>query len=167
MKRILKYILLASAAGLLLLSFIGASYSDNGATCASCHEMSVSVEKWTQSAHEGIECARCHAGPGKEGMLEAKSDGVGQVARHFYAQMLKKPIEPGELHAQVPDDRCLSCHKITEIKPFNKAMDHQLHTDASFGCLDCHRRTAHGNYEERKVPRDNPRCQKCHGNGQV
>ncbi|WP_366923719.1 NapC/NirT family cytochrome c [Metallumcola ferriviriculae] len=162
MRKILNYILLGAAIALLVFIFIGASYADNGKACMSCHEMKVPVEKWTNSAHEGIECMVCHAEPGWKGLVAAKSTGLGEVTKHLLAEVLAEPIDPAAIHAQVSTDKCLGCHVVAELKPFNKAVDHQLHLDANFDCFDCHRRTAHGNYEERQVRKDKERCLKCH-----
>ncbi len=162
MKKVFGYIILAAAVGLIIFIFAGASYSNNGETCKGCHEMKVPVEKWAKSAHEGIECMTCHARPTWGGLLKAKASGVGEVARHLVLAVLKKPVDPALIHARVSPERCRKCHKIEDIRPFNKRMDHQLHLDASFTCIDCHSRTAHGTYEERKVLTDRQRCQKCH-----
>lgn len=159
MRKILLYLIAVLCLGLAGFTLAGAVYSEKPDFCTRCHEMQVPVEKLAKSPHEGIECIYCHAELNWPGMLEQKFKGLRNLLKKGVAP---ENIDAALIYSRVPAERCRGCHDNDEIQA-TEHMDHRLHLYAGFTCMDCHSRTAHGTYEERRVTwEERQRCQKCH-----
>ncbi|GAW93844.1 cytochrome c3 family protein [Calderihabitans maritimus] len=155
-QKTLLLIILISLVGLGVVGFASLEYTSRPQFCSSCHEMKPMYESWANSSHLTVDCLECHAEPGFTGLIKTKMGALRQVAEHF------KGVDPADIVAEVPSERCTSCHEIEKIKPDNPKFSHQLHLTVNFDCMDCHSRVVHGP-EEKKIPDPSrPECAKCH-----
>ncbi len=105
------------------------------AFCNSCHEMTPFYEAWTAGPHASVDCVTCHVDPGLAAQVSHKAVALQEVYIHF----TQDPTFPGS--AEVPDDRCLSCHGGT-IDPGIADFDHETHR-AGKTCVSCHSGVGH------------------------
>jgi hypothetical protein len=138
--------------------------STNEKVCGSCHIMRPYIAMWQNSSHAGVPCVRCHAE-----WRYAISETYLRYALGLYTTQLR---------AEVPDDRCLSCHEHQELdtdKPFLKNIhfSHKNHLgEARRGkrlhCTSCHSGTGVAVAEaghETHVKVDEAVCFTCHFKG--
>lgn len=119
MKKRTRNILIGSAVAVALAAAVGGSYAAwNGAdpakTCARCHEVAPSHEKWLGSAHADVTCIECH-GTALES-LRSFGEKSGMVVRHFTAPLGGHRAGNEEIvlsERQVLDisARCGECHR--------------------------------------------------------
>ena len=79
-------------------------------TCARCHEISPSHEKWTSSAHAEVNCIECH-GTALSNGLSSLSDKAGMVYHHFTKDQYNDDIHLTEKQALEISDNCAKCHR--------------------------------------------------------
>lgn len=124
---------------------------DDPVFCRSCHTMEKAWDRWSQSAHNKVNCHSCH-----------ESSPVESFEQVFkYA--ISKPDEVNK-HALVSDEACKKCHESNDprwIQVENTA-GHKVHAvDQRISCLKCHSVTVHNFEPPAKI------CLACHGNSEV
>ena len=147
-----KIIIIISGILLLILAFL-ASYSRWNAaspakTCASCHEISHSVDYWAGSAHRDIACMECHGTALSEGLHSLKEKG----AMVFHHIGRSKPDHVGISEDQLMDvmQRCKGCHQ-TEYAKWNSGGHAMNYSDVFLNSVH---NKAEPIYED---------CLRCHG----
>lgn len=143
---------------ILLLCFFGLIFLFGGyaqwnsanpdKTCASCHEISPSVNDWHNSAHRNVGCTECHGTAMTNGIhsLKEKADMVfshlGEKKEHEEIRMTEKQVL--EL-----SDKCAKCHQTEYAKWLSGGHSanyadifmngkHNLEEQPYWGCLRCH-----------------------------
>ncbi len=147
-----KLIFLGSIILLLVIAFFAFYTHWNAAspakTCASCHEITQSVDLWAGSAHRNIACKECHGTALSEGLHSLEEKG-NMVFHHI----LK--TEPGKIRITEEQrlevmNRCKGCHE-TEYAKWNSG-GHAMNYSEVF------LNTAHNKAEP--IHED---CLRCHG----
>jgi hypothetical protein len=149
---------------LVLLHGVFYFVSTNEKVCGSCHIMRPYIAMWQNSSHAGVACVRCHTE-----WRYAISETYLRYALGLFTTQLR---------AEVPDQRCLSCHEHQELdtdKPFLKNIhfSHKNHLgEARRGkrlhCTSCHSGTGVAVAEaghETHVRVDEAVCFTCHFKG--
>lgn len=148
----MKKIFILSTSLILIVVILLASYSRwNKAapskTCASCHEISRSVELWTGSTHRNIACNECHGTALSEGIHSLKEKGA--MVFHHNSELKPEDIKISEDQRMKVMERCNECHQ-TEYARWNSgghAMNysevllnkaHNKTETISEDCLRCH-----------------------------
>jgi hypothetical protein len=148
----MKKVLITGSILLLLVVVLLASYSRWNAasptkTCASCHEISHSVDLWSGSTHRNIACKECHGTALSEGLHSVHEKGV-MVFNHLGK---KRPDDIRMSEVQLLDvmQRCKSCHQ-TEYSKWNSGGHainysevflnsvHNKNETINEDCLRCH-----------------------------
>ncbi len=78
-------------------------------TCASCHEISPSVDEWQNSAHRNIRCTQCHGTALSNGLHSLKEKG-NMVFTHWGKETNPEDIRLTEQQALDLSARCAGCH---------------------------------------------------------
>lgn len=78
-------------------------------TCASCHEISPSVDEWHTSAHRNIRCTECHGTALSNGIHSLKEKG-NMVFSHLGGKKQAEEIRMTEKQVLKLSDRCTKCH---------------------------------------------------------
>lgn len=131
--------------------------------CRSCHNMEPYYQSWKTSAHKDIDCTECHMTPGVRGTIQAKTQGLSQMAKYFTGTAGTLPW------AEVEDASCLrsGCHEARLLEgkvDFNGiAFDHTPHLTKmrrgkQLKCTSCHSQVVMG--EHMKVTAST--CVLCH-----
>ena len=148
----MKKILFTCSIILLLVAALLVSYSRWNAaspkrTCASCHEISNSVNIWTESTHRNIACKECHGTALSEGIHSLKEKSA--MLFHHNSNLKPEDIKITEVQRLEVMQRCTGCHQ-TEYAKWNSgghAMNYSevflnpVHNKAetiSEDCLRCH-----------------------------
>lgn len=79
-------------------------------TCASCHEISPSVNEWQHSAHREVKCTECHGTAFSNGIHSLKEK-TGMILTHFGQQKKKEDIRLTEQQVLEISDKCAGCHQ--------------------------------------------------------
>ena len=150
--------------GLLVLHGVFYVVSADPRVCAACHIMGPYVEMWKNSSHKDVACVKCHSE-----WRFAISETYLKYAVGLYTTQLR---------AEVPDERCLSCHEHQELdsdRTFlgNIHFSHANHLgEARRGkrlhCTSCHSGTGVAVAEaghETHVKVDESVCFTCHFKG--
>jgi len=135
-----------------LVTIIGGYSQWNSAnpdkTCASCHEISPSVNEWHDSAHRNIRCTLCHG--------TALSNGIHSMKEK--ANMLFTHLGEGKSHEEIRmtekqvlelSERCTKCHQSEYAKWKSGGHSanyadifmngkHNLEEPPYWACLRCH-----------------------------
>ena len=101
------------------VSFAGVKtyeYTESSEFCGTlCHTMDPQYTLYEHSAHENVECAKCHIGPGASFFVKSKVDGMRQLyamASHTYSRPIKSPV-----HSLRPSrETCETCHTPSSFK---------------------------------------------------
>lgn len=155
--------------------------------CTNCHLMDGAWERWSESAHAGITCVKCHPGNLQTdlrhgffaliGRTEVRGDaGVDQHACEGCHLEGKDPKWPKiaataghEVHSDKEHLTCVGCHASTEhvSRPASEVC-HDCHEQAvvigkmtEVHCLDCHNFLAQGSNLEPSAET----CRGCHREG--
>ena len=116
-------------------------------TCASCHEISHSVDVWGGSTHRNIACKECHGTALSEGLHSLKEKGA--MVFHHIGKFNPDNVRISEVQRLDVMKRCIACHQ-TEYTKWNSgghAMDYSevflnpVHNKAETiydDCLRCH-----------------------------
>jgi hypothetical protein len=79
-------------------------------TCARCHEVSPTHERWKTSAHAGVSCIDCH-GTAVSGGFHSLSEKMNMVLIHFTEEKTNDEIRLSEAQRLQINDRCIACHQ--------------------------------------------------------
>jgi len=152
------------AAALLLVHGVFYFASTNEKVCATCHIMRPYIEMWKNSSHQDVACVKCHSE-----WRFAISETYLRYALGLYTTQLR---------AEVPDERCLSCHEHQDLDSDemflrNIHFSHANHLgEARRGkrlhCTSCHSGTGVAVAEaghETHVKVDESVCFTCHFKG--
>ena len=148
----MKKILIISLIPLLIIAVLLASYSGWNAaspakTCASCHEISHSVNTLTESTHRNIACSECHGTALSEGIHSLTEKAA--MLFHHNSEITPEDIKVTEEQRLEMMQRCKGCHQ-TEYARWNSgghSMNYSevflnpVHNKAetlSEDCLRCH-----------------------------
>jgi hypothetical protein len=143
-----------SAAVLFILLLMMAGYAGWNAanperTCASCHEITPSLEVWQQSAHREVTCADCHGTAFGNGFHSLREK-TRMLFAHFKEQEVTHRIRLDEEGVFEVMEACTRCHQ-EEFKSWLSGGHSATYADIF---LD----TAHNRME-----RPYPDCFRCHG----
>ena len=111
----LKRILLIFVPIALVLIFMFGGYTQwNSAhpdkTCASCHEISPSVNQWQHSAHREVGCTECHGTALSNGVHSLKEK-ANMVFTHLGKGKSPEEIRMTEQQVLEISDKCAKCHQ--------------------------------------------------------
>ena len=127
-------------------------------TCASCHELRASHERWSTSAHAEVHCVECHGTAFSEG-FHSLSEKVGMVVTHFTKSVSNDDIKLNEEQMLRVADRCAACHQaeyagwmrsghaVTYGEIFEDST-HNAMEKPYWDCLRCHGMFYEGNIHE-------------------
>ena len=79
-------------------------------TCAKCHEIVHSHERWKTSAHANVRCIECH-GTAFSGGLKSFSGKMNMVYVHFTQSKYNDEIRLKESDVLEVHNRCIVCHQ--------------------------------------------------------
>src|ERR1035437_5169893 len=115
-----KTLVISSVFLLLLVAFLAfyAHWSEASPTntCASCHEISHSVDLWTESTHRNIACKECHGTALSEGIHSLKEK--GGMLFHHNNNIKPEDVKISEDQRLKVMERCTGCHQ-TEYAKWN------------------------------------------------
>lgn len=141
-KKVKPWVWIVVLVALVAIGFGAWEYTSTPGFCRSCHEISVSVVGFEESAHADVAgCMDCHADEGFVGEAVAHIGGIQEAYVHF----TESPAE-GEIRGFVPAERCLKCHE----KDWDELPE--THPTRDSLCGVCHRDTAHTNPKPLYVP---------------
>lgn len=108
-----RYILLITG-GLFLWIVVGSYVTwnrlDPEFSCAHCHEVAPSHQKWQTSAHAGVSCTDCHGTALSEGFHSLKEK-TGMLFTHLTENKKNEDIHLTERQVLALSDRCIQCHQ--------------------------------------------------------
>lgn len=120
------------------LAFIGSALAtDKSSFCGTCHEMKPYNDAWAKGPHaKEAECIDCHVNHPLPERFAHKFVALKEVWAHFTGDTLfPRPTPP-----EVPDARCLRCHK--DLPAMVGEFPHGLHAKKG-ACQGCHYDTGH------------------------
>lgn len=79
-------------------------------TCASCHEITPSLEIWQISTHREINCQECHGTAFSNG-LHSIREKAGMVFAHAGQQPVQSELHLTEAQVIETMERCVNCHQ--------------------------------------------------------
>ncbi len=92
------------------LSYSSVRYMETPNFCgATCHVMKPEYAAYEVSAHSKVDCVACHVGPGANGFMRAKVNGVRQVV-HVALNSYPRPIPEPLDRLRPATETCESCH---------------------------------------------------------
>ena len=157
-------VIVVSVVVVLLGTIYGIRKTSQPLLCYACHEMRYEYRTWSQSGHKNVNCEVCHVHPSIPGMVSAKVKGLGMVIKHITTP--QERLERTVITAEVPDLRCLLCHKdIRQKETMNYhslKITHRMHLDRGYHCTDCHANLVHGGNAPAKNTPTMEVCFKCH-----
>jgi len=107
--------------------------------CLSCHLMQDPFQRFARSAHRGLGCKACH------------QPNIITRARMALTQIVENPDSLAS-HAEVPNDRCASCHIQGDPKRWeiiSNTVGHKIHLESEdstlqgLECVECHSASIH------------------------
>ena len=127
-------------------------------TCAQCHEVSPSYEKWTTSAHAEVTCTECH-GTALSNGLSSLSDKAGMVYHHFTKDQYNDDIHLTEQQVLEISNNCAKCHRAehagwlagghaVNYKEIFMDSEHNAMEKPYWDCLRCHGMFYDGNIHD-------------------
>ena len=87
----------------------GASATSDDSFCLSCHDVPEFKENFEATPHAQVGCINCHG----DGFIKDKVKGASKAFSTITGQL--DPNDYSAIKAEVPNDRCLSCHNIDNI----------------------------------------------------
>lgn len=163
--------------------FAASKYSENGRTCASCHQVHAAAVAVPEAGFARLsdavknatpvgsgKCATCHSDPhpglaksrhapvmsaGREGCEGCHGPGSAHAASSGRKSLI---LAPARLEPPDRDALCLQCHRATSSPA---AWASAPHGAAGMSCLECHDAFAPAGQPARRPEPD--LCAKCHG----
>jgi nitrate/TMAO reductase-like tetraheme cytochrome c subunit len=127
----------AGAAAIAVVAFGGYTVYDytmnNPAFCRSCHTMEAAWTRWASSEHRKVDCHACH------------QQSIAESARQVVTFAVRRPERVGK-HAEVPAERCQTCHTGGDPRWRQVAATagHDVHAAArGIECVTCHSTAVH------------------------
>ena len=145
-------IIIASGLALLLLlavGYAGWNASSPDRTCASCHEISPSVEIWQQSAHRDVGCLDCHGSALGNGFHSLREK-TRMVFNHLKEKEGKVIPALDEEGVMVVMKACTGCHQ-DEYRNWKAGGHSATYSDIFL------------NEKHNAMERPYPDCLRCHG----
>ena len=159
----MKKIIIISLTAVVLILIVSGSYiSWNRAnpdyTCAKCHEIAPSHERWKTSAHANIHCIECHGSALSEG-FNSLSEKTNMVFTHFTKDKANYDIRLNEKQVLGLHNRCISCHQAehagwlasghaVNYKEIFMDSVHNAKEKPYWDCLRCHGMFYDGNIQD-------------------
>jgi hypothetical protein len=152
-KRIRKYffislLTLISILVLMLTGYTVWNTTDPSKTCASCHEIRNSYERWTISAHRNFDCKTCHGTALSTGINSLK-ESTNRLKRHLQEDFVED-INLNEKQVGRMVGRCRECHQ-DEFAKWTSGGHSMRFTDVFL------------NADKNKREPINEQCLRCHG----
>ncbi len=119
---------------------------NNPAFCRSCHIMETAWTRWSTSEHRKVDCHSCH------------EQSITESARQVITFAVRRPERVGK-HAEVPADRCASCHASGNSvwRQIAATAGHQVHAiGKKIECVTCHSTSIH------RLKPSTDICANCH-----
>ncbi len=127
-------------------------------TCAQCHEVKPTHERWAKSAHAEISCTECHGTAISNGMHSLKEK-VGMVVSHFSKNVRNADIKMNEAQRLDVSARCVNCHRAEAAgwksgghsTTYANIFEDKIHNAAEkpyWECLRCHGMFYDGNIND-------------------
>ena len=136
-----------------VLAFLFGGYSSWTAanpqkTCASCHEISSSVNEWQHSAHRDVRCTECHGSALSNGFHSIKEK-ANMVFTHLGKEVNHEDIQMTEKQILDISEKCAKCHQSEYAKWSTGGHSanysdifmngkHNLDEAPYWACLRCH-----------------------------
>lgn len=114
--------------------------------CRSCHIMETAWTRWNTSEHRNVDCHACH----EQSVFESARQVITFATRH--------PERVGR-HAEVPAERCATCHESGNPawRQVAATAGHQIHAvQKKIECVTCHSTSVHRLRPSSEV------CANCH-----
>jgi hypothetical protein len=92
------------------IAYAGWNNANPEYTCAQCHEVAPSHEKWLSSAHAKVQCTECHGTAMSDGLHSLKEK-TGMVFTHLFDDKRNEDIHLTEEQVLAISDRCATCHQ--------------------------------------------------------
>lgn len=138
------------AAGVAVVAYGGFTAYDytmnNPVFCRSCHTMEVAWTRWASSEHNRVDCHSCH------------EQSITASARQVITFVVRRPERVGK-HAEVPAERCQTCHTSgdPQWRQVAATAGHEVHAAAKkIECVTCHSTAIHRLKPSSQV------CANCH-----
>ena len=126
-----------AVSGIAVVAFGGYTVYDytmnNPAFCRSCHTMEVAWTRWASSEHKKVDCHSCH------------EQSISESARQVVTFAVRRPERVGK-HAEVPADRCQTCHTSgdPQWRQVAATAGHDVHARVrQIQCVTCHSTAVH------------------------
>ena len=124
-------------------------------TCASCHEISPSVNEWHNSAHRNVRCTECHGTAMSNGIHSLKEK-ANMLFTHLGEKKEHEEIRMTEKQVLDLSDKCAKCHQSEYAKWLSGGHSanygdifmngkHNLSEKPYWACLRCHGMFYEGN----------------------
>ncbi len=138
MNKKLMLIILSSVFVGIVLTIVfntGASATSDDSFCLSCHDVPEFKDNFDATPHAQVGCINCHG----EGFIKDKVKGTSKAFSTLTGRL--DPNDYAAMKAEVPNDRCLSCHNIDNISRDQGVV--AMHEDFVSGesdttCVSCH-----------------------------
>ncbi len=114
-------------------------YDKNPEACGGCHSMQPQVKTWQVTAHNNVECIKCH-----------KDLSMTTFKFREKTGRYRLPIENDKF---MKDEICLQCHNPRRIvtPPGDLVIPHELHMKKGLDCIDCHEEVVHANVNKEVI----------------
>lgn len=129
-------------------------------TCAQCHEVRPTHERWLKSAHASVSCYECH-GTALSNGLHSVREKLGMVFEHFSRadKIRNSDIKVSEAQALEISARCANCHAAEYAKwksgahstTYKNIFEDVIHNKSErpyWDCFRCHGMFYDGNIEK-------------------
>ena len=133
----LAFLIAVTVTGIAVVAFGGYTVYDytmnNPAFCRSCHTMEVAWTRWASSEHKKVDCHSCH------------EQSIAESARQVITFAVRRPERVGK-HAEVPADRCQTCHTSgdPQWRQVAATAGHDVHARVrQIQCVTCHSTAVH------------------------
>lgn len=145
---------IAAAGGYTAWNVIDPAY-----TCAQCHEIKPTHERWLKSAHSKVACVECHGTAISNGLHSLKEK-IGMLTTHISSadKIRNRDIKMTEAQVLETSSRCANCHKAEFAKwksgahstNYANIFEDKIHNKMErpyWDCFRCHGMFYDGNIE--------------------